>query len=270
MWDPQLRCKCYRDTLLWKNFFVKITYWVNVWFSLMIKERLSWLLQVPVFFGWQLFTVPDEQDAKLACKQWDNKTPLLPACKKFCSPYITFNLKPVWLLRVFFTHFFPVFKFYSLLDISTDQVFQPDFVRTTKFCKIRITVCNGWGRKSMYSVLRQKWKINSFWKNVTQTNETYNVCFHLICEYFFMFFPTYRISYRILKYLCPISSPTDATSNLFISAFTCSEERKKKDLWPINTFLKTFLSLPSVRRQTFLLWCHHNFFLNFFLPWWKA
>ena len=168
MWDPQLRCKCYRDTLLWKNFFVKITYWVNVWFSLMIKERLSWSLQVPVFFGWQLFTVPDEQDAKLACKQWNGKTPLLPACKKFCSPYITFNLKPVWLLRVFFTHFFPVFKFYSLLDISTDQVFQPDFVRTRKVCKISITVCNGWGRKSMYSVPRQKWKMNSFWKNVTQ------------------------------------------------------------------------------------------------------
>lgn len=121
--------------------------------------------------------------------QWDSKTPLLPACKKFCSPYITFNLKPVWFLRVFFTHFFPVFKFNSLLDISTDQVFQPDFVRTTKFCKISITVCNGWGRKSMYLVLRQKWKRNSFWKNVTQTNETYNICFHLICEHFFTLFP---------------------------------------------------------------------------------
>ena len=211
-----------------------------MWFSLAIKKGLSWSLQVPVFFGWQLFTVPDEQDAKLACKQWNGKTPLLPACKKFCSPYITFNLKPVWLLRVFFTHFFPVFEFNSLLDISIDQVFQPEFVRTTKFCKISITVCNSWGRKSMYSVLRQKWKINSFRKNVTQTNETYNVCFHLICEYFFMFFPTYRISYRILKYLCPISSPTDATSNLFISAFTCSEERKTK----IYDLLTLYLRLP--------------------------
>ena len=184
MWDTQLRCKRCR------NFSLKITYQLNVWFSLTIKERLSWSLQVPVFFGWQLFTVPDEQDAKLACKQRDGKTPLLPACKKFCSPYITFNLKPVRLLRVFFTHFFPVFKFNSLLDISTDQVFQPDFVRTRKFCKISITVCIGGGRKSMYTVLRQKWKMNSFWKNVTQTNETYNICFHLICEYFFTFFPT--------------------------------------------------------------------------------
>ena len=138
-----------------------------------------------------------------------------------------------------------MFEFNSLLDISIDQVFQPEFVRTTKFCKISITVCNSWGRKSMYSVLRQKWKINSFWKNVTQTNETYNVCFHLICEYFFMFFPTYRISYRILKYLCPISSPTDATSNLFISAFTCSEERKTK-IYDLLTLYSRLLSHDPV------------------------
>ena len=49
-----------------------------------------------------------------------------------------------------------------------------------------------------------------------------------------------RISYRILKYLCPISSPTDATSNLFISAFTCSEERKTK----IYDLLTLYLRLP--------------------------
>ena len=64
------------------------------------------------------------------------------------------------------------------------------------------------------------------------------LCFHLICEYFFMFFPTYRISYRILKYLCPISSPTDATSNLFISTFTFSEERKTKIYDPSTLYLR--------------------------------
>ena len=54
-----------------------------------------------------------------------------------------------------------------------------------------------------------------------------------------------RISYRILKYLCPISSPTDATSNLFISTFTCSEERKTK----IYDLLTLYLRLPSHMTQ---------------------
>ena len=143
MWDPQLRCKCCRDTLF---IFYGIIFFRDYILGKCViftddKRKTELIAPSTRFFGWQLFTVPDEQDAKLACRQWDSKTPLLPACKKFCSPYITFNLKPVWLLRVFFTHFFPVFKFNSLLDISIDQVFQPDFVRTTKFCKISITVC---------------------------------------------------------------------------------------------------------------------------------